>query len=333
MSKGKMRSPSFVRSISSKLSMARGPTSRAVAPLPEQSRFSEVVTPRLDGLRSSDHDCGVSSSWIVDVLDVIIGSQIVAEESLSVNNSLITLSDVGREMIEDYLEDNVELLDACNGLIEKMSVIQKYIDFLRTTVRLIEGNNIEPTNVTTLARTQEIFKQCSELEGECATLDKCSPKLNKLVGKKSIQMSNNDIQEEELHEVLSGSKEIASIGCHLLQRALSFKSRQGSMKMRSKLPTTWSSSLNELKITMNENAERRKLCAPWMMKELEIMVANAKALHDQVKSQMRNVDIVSLKRSCAALEEGIIPLEERVRELYKHLISIRMTLLGILSRN
>ncbi|KAL9248163.1 hypothetical protein vseg_021518 [Gypsophila vaccaria] len=329
-----MRSPSFVRSISSKLSMARGATTSrvAVAPLPEQSRFSEVVTVRLDGLRPSDPDCGVSSSWLVDVLDVIIGSQIVAEESLSNNNSLISLSNVGRDMIDDYLEDNVELLDACNGLVEKMSVIQKYVDFLRSTIHLIDGN-FERSSVTTMVRAQEIFRQCSELEGRCATLDKCSPKLNKLVGKKATQMSHNDMQEEELHEVLSGSKEIASMGCHLLQRALSFKSRQGSMKMRSKLPTAWSSSLNELKMTMNENAERRKKCAPWMMKELEIMVTDAKTLHDQVKSQIGNVDIVSLKRSCEALEEGIIPLEERVSELYKHLISIRMTLLSILSQN
>ena len=118
-----------------------------------------------------------------------------------------------------------------------------------------------------------------------------------------------------------------------MQRALSFKSRQGVMKMKSKLPTTWSSSLNELRNSMNGVAERRKKCSPWMMKELELMVLDVKPLHDQMKSQIGNVDIEALKRRCDELEGGIIPLEERVTKLYKHLISIRMTLLGTLSQS
>ena len=69
-----------------------------------------------------------------------------------------------------------------------------------------------------------------------------------------------------------------------------------------------------------------------MMNELEKMVMDARFVQDQVKSQKRSIEIDDLRRSCRALEEVVEPLEERVRELYKLLISIRMVLLGILSK-
>lgn len=321
-----MRTTSFLRSLSSRLTTTtRRSSSRVVAPLPEQTRFSDEITGELDALRSSECEF-TSASWLVDVLDATIVTQKVAQEYVIKNANNIILSKIDNEMIDTYLESNVELLDACNGLVEKIDMVHKYVDSLQTSMRLLAIDNV---------RGQEIFKECGELEAQCAALDKCGPKLCRLMGKKDMHVNHGeDNQDLKLHEVLSGSKEVATMSCHLLQRALSFKSRQGHMKIRSKLPTTWSSSLNALQEILNEEAEnRKKRSAPWMMNELEKMVMDARILHDQVKCSKGSVSIDNLRRSCKALEEGVKPLEERVRELYKHLISIRMDLLGILSRS
>lgn len=322
ISKVKMRAKSFLRSLTSRLPMSRqSTTSSIVTPLPEQSRFSEEVTAKLDALRSPEYEYA-SASWLVDVLDATIVAQEVAQERVinSANNVVLSKSD--KEMIENYLDDNIELLDACNGLVEKIDVVHKYVNSLQAVMRslAIEG------------RGQEMFKECGKVEAQCASLDKCGPKLCRLMGRKGMHVNQGE-GDLKLHEALSGSREVASMGCHLLQRALSFKSRQGLIRTRSKLPTTWSSSLNELQVILNEEAEARKKCAPWIMNELERMVMDARFLQDQVKSKSTSIDTHNLRRSCRVLEEGMEPLEERVKELYKLLISIRMVLLGILSRS
>ncbi|KAL2941284.1 UPF0496 protein 4 [Bienertia sinuspersici] len=317
-----MRTTSFFRTLSSRLPSARRSTNPSVAPLPIQSSFSEEITTKLDMLISSEHQYA-SSNWLVDVLDVAIDAQEATREYVINYANDLALSNLDKEVIDTYLEDNVEMLDACNGLVEKIDMVNEYTNSLQSVSRLF-GMNVS---------SQEMFKECGKLEEKCATLDKCSPKLCKLVGRKETIVVNHEQQDQELHEVLSGSREVASMSCHLLQRAFSFKSRQGLLKSKSKLPTTWASSLNQLQVTLNEEAEKQKKCAPWMMNELEKMVMTARILQDQVKSNKGNVDIDNLKKSCKALEEGVKPLEERVKELYRHLISIRMALLGILSRN
>ncbi|KNA03894.1 hypothetical protein SOVF_204800 [Spinacia oleracea] len=317
-----MGATSFLRSLS-RLQSGKRSSSSTVTPLPEQSRFSKEVTAKLDTLRSSEHEYA-SASWLVDVLDATIITQKAAQEQMTTSSSSnVTLSRSDKEMIESYLEDNVELLDACNGLVEKIDVVHKYVDSLQGVTRSLAMEGVQ--------RSQEMFKECIKVETQCATMDKCSPKLNRLMGRKEINV--NGEQDFKLHEALSGSREVASMGCHLLQRGLSFKSRQGVLKTKSKLSTTWSSSLNELQVILNEAAEGRKKSSPWMMNELEKIVMDVRFVQDQMKSQKRSINVDDLRRNCRALEEEMEPLEERVKELYKLLISIRMVLLGILSRN
>ncbi|CAO2836543.1 unnamed protein product [Amaranthus hypochondriacus] len=318
-----MRPTSFLRSVSSRL-LARRSISLAVVPLPEQSRFSEEITAKLDKLRVSEFEF-TSADWLVDVLDATISTQKVAQDYLVNNVRDSAMSELDKEIIDNYLEDNVELLDACNGLVEKIDLVHKYVDSLQTTIRSI---GIE-------TRSQELFKECGKIEAQCIQLDKCSPKLCKLLGRKEIMRLHveNGEQDIELHEVVSGSREVASMGCHILQRALSFKSRQGPLKIKSKLPTTWSSSLNQLHMTLNQEAETRKKSSPWMMNDLEKMVIHAKMLQNQVNSHNHKIiDFESLTTSFRVIE-GLKPLEEKVKELYRYLISIRMVLLGILSKN
>uniref|UniRef100_A0A803L4Z9 Uncharacterized protein n=1 Tax=Chenopodium quinoa TaxID=63459 RepID=A0A803L4Z9_CHEQI len=242
-----MGATSFLRSLSRLPTVRRSTNLSMVTPLPAQSQFSEEVTEKLNALRASECEYA-SASWLVEVLDATILTQKVAQEQVIKSASNVTLSKLDKETIESYLEDNIELLDACNGLVEKIDVIHKYDDTLQSIVRslAIEG------------RSQEILKECSKVEAQCAALDKCSPKLCRLMGRKETTHVYQGEQDLELHEALSGSREVASMSCNLFQRALSFKSRQGLLKSRSKLSTTWSSSLNELQVALNDEAERRK---------------------------------------------------------------------------
>ena len=63
------------------------------------------------------------------------------------------------------------------------------------------------------------------------------------------------------------------------------------------------------------------------------MVIHAKMLQNQVNSHNHKIiDFDSLTTTFRVIE-GLKPLEEKVKELYRYLISIRMVLLGILSKN
>ncbi|KAJ8441192.1 hypothetical protein Cgig2_024921 [Carnegiea gigantea] len=302
-----MRAPSFIRSLSSKLSMGKRSNSPAVVPVLEQSQFSQQVVTLLDILQSSEHDVGCAS-WLIDALDATTATQKLALEYLACEN-YSNVIDTDKELIDEYLEDNIELLDACNALVEKIDMIQKYVSSLRATTRLLDISDV------TSLRAQGKLNECDKLEKRCVTLDKCGPKLHKLMGRKSNQPTNawHAKQNFELNEIVNMSKEVALVTCHRLQRALSFKSKRGLTRMKSNISANWSNSLNGSRVVIEEEVERcKKSTQNSMMKELEEVVAAFRLFHGQAKSHNVNVDLDLMRRSCEALEEGMRPLEEKI---------------------
>jgi len=297
----------------------------------EQSQFSQQLVTLLDTLQASEHDVGCAS-WLVDALDATIATQKLALEFLT-HEDYSNAADTEKDLIDEYLEDNLELLDACNALTEKMDVIRKYVSSLTATAGLLYISDD-----ATSPRAQGKLNECDKLEKQCATLDRCDPKLHRLMGRKSSQptIAWHAGQNLELNEIVSMSKEVALVTCHRLQRALSFKSKRGRLtRMKSNISANWSTSLNGSRVTVEEEVERcKKSTQNSMMKELEEVVMGFRVLHDQVKSHNVNSSGLDLmRRSCEALEQGMRPLEEKVSELYRYLISIRVTLLGVLSQS
>ncbi|KAJ0040618.1 hypothetical protein Pint_27579 [Pistacia integerrima] len=299
-----MKPSSILRSLSS---LVRLSASSAVVPLPITSSFDEQVTAHLDGLQSQKVSQIEQISFLLHALDASTTSQQLTLDSLA----NVHIQDSYREVIDKYLDHNTKMLDTCNELSEKMEIIQKYLDSLRIVSHLLEGNG-EP-HPTTLARAGNVLDSCL---------------------RKSFSFQKvNHCETFGLGEILSGSMAVTSMVCAILGVALSFNSKRSLPSVQAQsFSSSWSYSLQELQ---KQVKEQRKSGSGMMLVELQHSVVAARALRDQIKRRKQSeveLDVGTLKTNCGKLEESIEPLEERVKELYKELINVRMALLGKLSQ-
>ncbi|OVA07441.1 Protein BYPASS-related [Macleaya cordata] len=337
-----MRPSSFLCSLSFRFPVRS--SSSTVAPLPVPTAFDNWLTAELDNLRCLDEqpETYKTGKWLLSALDISVATQKMTIESLCD----VIFRDDDREIIQNYLADTVELLDACNRLRERAETVQSYINSLRIVLHCLEGE-AEP-NQTALARARLVLNSCEAMEKRCSELEKCSSGLRKLgekcnSGSKLSGSYEPCMSGTDLHEVLNGSKAVALLACGTSAVALSFKSKHGLPMIQNRQMTTWSNSLHELHRGVKEVIEkRRKSGSSLVLTELSEAVNAAKNLRDLINSRRRSennsrkiefrVNVEALKRSCEGSEEGIKPLEGRVNELYRELISVRVALLGILSQ-
>ncbi|OIW07908.1 hypothetical protein TanjilG_20009 [Lupinus angustifolius] len=309
-------SSAFLKNLS--LRRIRPRAQAAVAPLPVTTRFDQELTAELDTLQS----LGTSGALgFVQFLDAAITTQKIALDSL-VNISY--RDDVDREHVDMYLENNIDILDACNFFMERIENLKKYADSLRVVPRFID------TNATT--RALDHLDSCHEIEKQCKVVNKS---LRKMLKQKLGH-------ESELTEIMCGSKAMALMGCKFLELGLSFDSkaiRMPLMKQSQPMSCSWMRLLHDLGKEGGGSASEKKLqkmrFGPLMMIELQQTKNAAQELKEQVKGRKEKDVIKStserLKRSSRELEEGLEVIEGRVKDLYKKLIDVRMVLLGILS--
>ncbi|GAY38692.1 hypothetical protein CUMW_038610 [Citrus unshiu] len=291
-------SSSILRSLSFGIPMRLSAASSAVVPLPIRSSFDRQLTAELDALQLSSSASSNEShyTWILQALKASTTAQQITLASLANHGPL---QDSDRKIIDQYLDSNISMLDACNELTERIEIVHNYVESLRVVSHLLEGSaELHPA---TLARIG-------------GALDSYS----------------------RLGEMLSGSMALTSTVCAILENALSFKSKRGLLPLMQpqSQKTSWSCSLQQLQNGVKEQGKTSSIIGLF---ELQQLVKVSKGLRDQMKHRKQNdhqlrVDVEEMKRSCGKMEEGIKPLEASVKELYRSLISVRMALLGILSQ-
>ncbi|KAK2656445.1 hypothetical protein Ddye_009497 [Dipteronia dyeriana] len=296
------------------ISLMRLSTSSAVAPLPLTTPFGHQLHHTLQSLQT-DHSQN-ANGLLHALVDASTATQQITLNSLSHFTTCQPASD--RKIIDDYLDFNVKMLDTCNDITEKIDTIRNYVESLKVVSHLLQGN-IEP-HPTTLARAKHFLDSCHNAM-------KTKRPFKRFFSQKLAQSSSSDTL---LGEILGGSKAVTSVVCEILGTALSFKSKQRlSLLPQSTRSSYWSCSLQQLQKQIKEH---QKSGSSMMLVELHQTVKAAHNLRIQIKSRnTTRSDVEELKRRCEELEEEIKPFEGKVKEMYKHLISVRMALLGILS--
>ena len=131
---------------------------------------------------------------------------------------------------------------------------------------------------------------------------------------------------------MRGSNAMALMACRFLELGLSFESK------RRVVPKTtteyYCSQIGTRSCWLRLLQERMSSC--WIMSELKETVNSVKNLQEEIKGKKkmkkeREMEGL-LKRNLRGLEKGIESIEERVKDLYKSLIDVRMALMGILSQ-
>lgn len=306
--------------------------SPAVAPLPVRSPFELQMTAELDALQS-DHDqnSSINLQFLLDALIFSITTQRIALDSLS--NLDLVYGDSDGMVIHEYINQNDLLLDACNGMSEKVYLLQNYVVSLRMVSHLLEGKYC-PIPPSTLVRARRVLDSCEAIERSTSSCT-VSASLKKVATKKKLlTQPYYRTESTELRQILSGSGSVASMVCGLLGVALSLKQTRGLQTTplrycQSSSTATWFRELHK-RFMKEENT----------VTELREIVKVSRELRQQIKCKKQSSDdeIVrvgaqELKRRCEELQEGIETLEERIKQMYKHLISVRMALLDILSHD
>ena len=307
--------------------------SPAVTPLPIRNPFDQQVSAEIDSLQGAGESTYTSAAWLLQALDASIATQKIALDSLA---NVTNCRDSDHKAIDKYLDDhNIEMLDACNNLLEKIEIIRKYLESLRVVSHLLDGQ--VKHSAMALGRAQDVLESCEAMQRKVLS--------QKLARGASSSASTTMVasHESELGEIISGSKAVALTACRFLGLALSFKSNRWLpttiMQMQSWRPpmSLWLISLQELQKQVKVECEKHKRSnsSMMMLTELRVTVMAARDLRGQIKSgklSKLGPAVEEMKRSCGELEEGIDVLEGRVKELCKNLIYVRMALLGILSQ-
>ncbi|CAK8572172.1 unnamed protein product [Lathyrus sativus] len=291
----------------------------AVAPLPEKTRFNRELTAELDTLGGE--------IGLAPLLDAAIKTQKITLDSL-VNISYRDYSDRGD--VDKYLEDNVEFLDVCNYFVEKIENIYNYLDKLKVVVHLVDNNcsPLKPNNVAT-ARAMELLNSSSF---KIVVEKRSSNRLKKLLRQKLCH------HETEMSKIVCGSKAVTLMCLRFLELGLSFDSQSEKlpmMKLSQPTSSSWLRLLQELTKEAEACVDEKKLQKKSScMSELQQMVDAARELKEQMKMENEmKCCVVKLKKKCKELEDVVDVIDERVKELYKCLIDVRMSLLGILSQH
>ncbi|KAL5982837.1 hypothetical protein ACLOJK_016914 [Asimina triloba] len=334
-----MRPSAFIRAFSVRIPASCRFSSSPVAPFPLPSAFHRWLRTELAVLRRStthphQSPSYTSAAWISQALDVAIAAQKTTAESIARARGKAAVDDAS-------LEDVFELLDACNCLRERMEAVRKYLESMRVAAHCLSAGGCGP-NEAAFARAEAALGACEAMEQRRAELEKCGSSLRKLGEKLAQDREDVGADAGELDEALSGSKAMALLACGLLSTALSFKSKRGlptATQCRGGQCGSWSSLLHELHKELKEEMDKRRKNGGVVLDELRAVVEAAQKLKVLIPRQPENemwkreirAMVGELERNCSELEGGIKVFEEKLNELYREMISIRVALLGLVS--
>nr|GLL19852.1 protein BPS1, chloroplastic-like [Ipomoea trifida] len=325
----------MLANLSSRLSSS----SSLVVPFPVQTLFNQHLTSNLKTLllssSSSSNDCVITVSFLAHALDALVATQKLAHQSLP---TFAQPSD--REAIERYLEENsVDLLDAYNGLGDKLDNVCEYVKSLRLALHCLEA----PTSIAVARANKLLLGRESSRKMTNSTISSLIPSFKRIVQHQRMNSratKNKYVVRSELEEILDGSSVVTSTIFEILDSALSFelKHRNGhNTTVRISRAATsyssyhsWLSLLQELRNNLKKETKKSL-----QVRELQNTVWLAQELRQELMgsqdcSKLR-VRVEELKRSCDELENGLKPLQGKVKEVYRYLICVRMALLEKLS--
>lgn len=175
-------------------------------------------------------------------------------------------------------------------------------------------------------------------------MTKSNSGLKKLSVKFAQCMTNSQITStrkqryfgSELDEILNGSSVVTTMLFDILSVALSFKSKHKLNTTQSgstASSSAWLHPLHELQMKIKEEKEKNN-GDNMFFSEFQRIFRLTQSLSQKLKTQSQHdviMMVAELKRSCEEVDEGHKSFEGKIKDLYRFLISIRMSLLGTLS--
>ncbi|CAL4994305.1 unnamed protein product [Urochloa decumbens] len=323
-----MKKPStLLKSFSSRLSTRLAPSSPAVAPWPPvRSAYDHWLAAELDELRADPLAPCTNAAWLTRALALAIAAQ----RRLVASAPETPAGGIDRKAADECVDDTAELLDACADVRDRLDMLRSYAAATRVALHWLEGGGGHGD--VAARRASAAFAECDAVERRCgAELAKCGSNLRKLGERAGVRQLDGGGGEE-----LSGACSLALLAVGALGGALAFRPRRAvsgvaAHRAGGKLSAAaqWECELQEVQRQVREEYERRRKEGVPCMAELDAMAAAARAVRCAVAGGRRCPETVlaAARRRCDELEEAVAAFEEKVGELHRELIAVRMVLL------
>lgn len=317
--------------------------------------FESDLSSKLDGLKQATQ---INLEWLQQALEVVLYTHSTV---LQVIPELLQLPLNEREKrsINEYLDDSVNLLDACNVLRESFEDVQRYQMLVQVALHsLMDVRSEEQIKIT---RSKNVLHECivairrkeeeagSARQGnQRSKLENCSSMLRRMGEKLSTSSSSNGDHESSKNNsknavvmsAIYGAKTITIFLCGVLSMALLVKTKR-------LLPTlhllthheqpSWSQSMLKLQHRVKEDIDRRRAMkgSAALLQELDNVHVEVKGLYHKLNVGNCLMDeiresVSRLRGSAEDLEKKLAPVEHQVNEIYRMLVSSRVALLGII---
>lgn len=335
-----MKKPStLLRSLSTRLSTRLAP-SPAVAPWPPvRSAYDRWLAAELDELRAGAGAplaapfCA-GAAWLARALALASAAQRRLVSSASAGAGAGAGVGIDRKSVDECVEDAAELLDACAGLRDRLEMIRGYVSSMRVALHWIGDG---AAAVTARRRAAAAFAECEAVERRCgAELAKCGSNLRKL-GERALTHAKQQQQQQrhgdaQADEALAGARAAALLAIGALGAALAFRPRRAvSVGVAPPAGAPWECALQEVQRQVKEEYERRRKEGVPCMAELDAAAAAGRAVQRALAAGRPCPDaaavVAAARRRCDELEEKVFVLDEKVGELHRELIGVRMVLL------
>lgn len=335
-----MKKPStLLRSLSTRLSTRLAP-SPAVAPWPPvRSAYDRWLAAELDELRAGAGAplaapfCA-GAAWLARALALASAAQRRLVSSASAGAGAGAGVGIDRKSVDECVEDAAELLDACAGLRDRLEMIRGYVSSMRVALHWLGDG---AAAVTARRRAAAAFAECEAVERRCgAELAKCGSNLRKL-GERALTHAKQQQQQQrhgdaQADEALAGARAAALLAIGALGAALAFRPRRAvSVGVAPPAGAPWECALQEVQRQVKEEYERRRKEGVPCMAELDAAAAAGRAVQRAVAAGRPCPDaaavVAAARRRCDELEEKVFVLDEKVGELHRELIGVRMVLL------
>lgn len=297
-------------------------------------------------LQDIDQDSYLSATWLTKAMSAVLSTNSTMKTFLPDLQHTLSESANFPKWLDECLDDNIRLLDACLIMQESLSCIIDHHSYVKSVLALMPSD--KPASKATLWRA---VSQCGKLtqkrniqvSSKRSKLETCGSVLRRM-GEKLYSL--DDSYKGNGWGVMYVAHMIAIFVCGVLMTALSVGPRRTSMTTISiSTQSNWSIALSGLQQRIKEQVERKRMRTQRMpyLEELENVDSSLNTLENLIKHaiQLNQFPISSeteelLKESigestrfCNELGDGLAHLEQDIYDVYQVLISCRMMLLDI----
>ncbi|CAD6257566.1 unnamed protein product [Miscanthus lutarioriparius] len=344
------KSSALLRSFYSRLSTRLAPSSSpAVAPWPPvRTAYDRWLAAELDELRADPLTTPfTSAAWLGRALCLAAAAQrrlvaSSASETAATGPASTGTIGIDGKTVDECVEDTAELLDACAGFRDRLDMLRTYATATRVALHRLEGGH--GGCETAARRAAAAFAECEAVERRCgAELAKCGSSLRKLGERALLHAKHHPSGAPGAHdEALSGARALALLAVGALGSALAFRPRRavsgvvashaagGGGGGGKAVVAQWECALQEVQRHVRAEYDRRRKDGVPCMAELDAAMAAGRAVRCAVAGGRRcypETVAAAARRRCDELEETVAVLEEKLDELRRELIAVRMVLM------